>query len=646
MNHRMLIATFAVMLAGTTPLPAKDASYVGSVETISGSSDGVTRGTVFLDANRNSRLDEGEAGIQGVMVSNGREVVLTAGDGSYELPAYDDMNLFITKPSGHLPPVDAQMVPQFNYIHKVAGSPDLRFGGIAPTGPLPAEINFPLIADNVGDEFECLIFGDVQAYTNREVGYVRETLGKMLANRDNTKTECLIFEGDIAGDDLALYPRIKSIGALGSVPQYWVGGNHDIDFDATSDADSFDTFRAEWGPEYYSFDIGNVHFVTLDNVRYPCNGIDPHPFCSPDRKATYNGVISDRQLAWLENDLAQVPKDKLIILNAHIPFQSFTDAQDAKSQTDNFDKLAALVEGRTVLGLSGHTHTTENILPGESYEGWHKHTHVHAAPFHQIVTGAVSGSWWAGDLNDEGVPRGNQRLGAPRGFYKLSFDGSDYTDTYVRFGGTEDEQLHVSFSTPRFRQWARELIAYTQLYGAPSDVLPPVTVNDLFDPNMVTRADLQRGTWVAVNVWNGSRDSQVSITINGGEPMIATRTQEGEGEAKKSGSDYADPLTLAKQSTNGRMAFKSARNKEATDGFSIWRGDKWQGIPGPFRTWMLSVNSQHLWRVDLPADLPAGVHRLTAQTTDRYGRTFDHTIAFEVVETAPPMAWQNELWEQ
>ena len=108
------------------------------------------RGKVFLDANRNSRHDPNETGIAGVMVSNGREVVVTRFDGSYELPAYEDMNLFITKPAGYSAPVSDEMVPQFSYIHKMAGSPDLHFGGIAPTGPLPQAINFPLIEDPSG----------------------------------------------------------------------------------------------------------------------------------------------------------------------------------------------------------------------------------------------------------------------------------------------------------------------------------------------------------------------------------------------------------------------------------------------------------------------------------------------------------------
>ncbi len=67
----------------------------------------------------------------------------------------------------------------------------------------------------------------------------------MLAGRGNSSTECFIFEGDMMGDDLSLFDRFKRIIAKGQVPQYYVAGNHDLDIDATSDADSFDTFRRE-----------------------------------------------------------------------------------------------------------------------------------------------------------------------------------------------------------------------------------------------------------------------------------------------------------------------------------------------------------------------------------------------------------------
>ena len=309
MSFRPVLLALLCSTAAAFPAAAKDATYIGGVHVVRGDAPSdMARGRVFFDGNRNSELDAGEAGIAGVLVSNGREVTVTDANGGYELPAYDDMNLFITKKAGYAVPVSEQMVPQFNYIHKVAGSPPLRFGGIEPTGPLPQEINFPMIRDGSGDQFDCLVFGDTQPYSNREIGYVRETVGKMLASRDNSATECLIFEGDVMGDDLALYDRFKDIIAVGGVPQYFVPGNHDLDFDAESDAHSFDTFRREWGPEYYSFDIGEVHFVVLDNVRYPCNGVDAHPFCDPAGKPSYNGVIHQRQMDWLRNDLATCPK--------------------------------------------------------------------------------------------------------------------------------------------------------------------------------------------------------------------------------------------------------------------------------------------------------------------------------------------------
>ena len=602
-------------------------------------------GTVFLDANRNSVLDTGETGIAGVQVSNGREVVLTGADGSYEIPAYDDMNLFITKPADHAVPLSDEMVPQFHYVHKVAGSPDLRFGGIEPTGPLPSQINFPLIEDPVGAEFDCLMFGDAQPYSNREIGYVRQTVGQLLIDRDNATTECLIFEGDVMGDDLSLYPRFKEIVAKGEVPQYFVAGNHDLDFDAATDADSFDTFRREWGPEYYSFDIGDVHFVVLDNVRYPCNGVDDHAFCDPAENPTYNGVITDRQLAWLANDLANVPADKLIVLNAHIPFQTFTDNLAAKHQTDNFADLADIVAGRPTLGLSGHTHTTENLIEGTSYDGWEANTGLAAAPFHQIVTGAVSGSWWAGDRGTDGLPHGTQRLGSPRGYYKISFNGPQYVDTYHAFGKDEDEQLHASFNTPRFRAWSEKLLGYIELYGAPSDVLPPVTINDLGDLYMITTDDLAGGTWVAVNVWNGSKDSTVSVSLNGAAGFDGTLIQDGNGEAKKKGLNYADPLALALQSTQSDMTIRSDSGGDETAGFQTWKGTEWVGVAGPLGAWMLTDNSAHLWRVDLPEDLPTGVHVMTVTTTDRYGRTFDKSYPFEIVAELPNPNWETANWD-
>ncbi len=122
--------------------------------------------------------------------------------------------------------------------------------------------------------------------------------------------------------------------------------------------------------------------------------------------------------------------------------------------------------------------------------------------------------------------------------------------------------------------------------------------------------------------------------------MPAERTQKGEGEAAHVGVDFTDPWALAKQSTNGRIAYRSIQGGEATDGFQTWRGFQWEGPPGPFPSSLLTGKSNHLWRADLPSTLPTGAHRLEVLATDRYGRTFRQAVTFEVVEALPPMNWR------
>ena len=85
------------------------------------------------------------------------------------------------------------------------------------------------------------------------------------------------------------------------------------------------------------------------------------------------------------------------------------------------------------------------------------------------------------------------------------------------------------------------------------------------------------------------------------------------------------------------MAFRSYKGGDRTAGYTTWQGTEWKGVPGPFRQWMLTNKSSHLWRVDLPEVLPTGVYSMEIVTTDRCGRTFREAMQFEVVEQIPEM---------
>jgi len=628
------------------------------------------RGMVFEDRDNDGVRDRGEPGLRGIRVSNGLDVVETDARGRYALPlrsAADEAAgyaIFVVKPPTHELPLDADNVPQFAYLHKPEGSPrnvrgePFRFGGLAPTGALPRSVDFALLPGEKKTQFKIVVSGDTQTYSNNEISYMRDTLVREIAARDDI--EALLIEGDVVGDDLSLYPRFKSVVSAAGVPQYFVPGNHDLDFDAASDAHSFDTFRREFGPEYYSFEIGDVHFVVLDDVKYPCTAEDNadglHAACAnPDTSPTYSGTISAEQLEWLRNDLRFVPKDKLVVVNSHIPIVSFIDQNTARQMVDNqralYTVLGCDVEAsrcdRPLLAFSGHTHTNEQLRPGESYEGWATTLDsgalpagraVAAVPFPQIVAGAACGSWWSGDFDSAGVPEALTRFGDPRGYYVIEFDGNQYRDTFKATGKGSDAQMSVDFVTLPFLAWYQALQDWNATNPLAGDV-PPVTFNDLPDTRAIAQFELGQ-TLLSANVWNGSLDSQVFVRIDGGPSIPMQRTQAGAGENIL---ESLEPYALKRQMMVARHAYQSTSGNPRAQGIEMFRGNV-QGnspsTPRPISSGLWATQSNHIWQMALPTDLALGAHTAEITTIDAFGRSFSESVAFEVV--VRPLDPQNE----
>ena len=432
--------------------------------------------------------------------------------------------------------------------------------------------------------------------------------------------EALIVEGDVMGDDLSLFPRFKQALSLADTPQYYVPGNHDVDFDSPTNDNSFDTFKREWGAAYFSFDIGDVHFIVVNDVKYPCTPEDNkdgrHPECDmPATNPTFNAVITEDQMQWLENDLAHVPMDKLIVLNMHISIYSFINQNSAQDMVDNQVELIETLGcerapdgafppedcARPILAFSGHTHILEQIRPGEVFEGWETtlgpRRSAGPSPYPQIVTGAACGSWWPGDFDSGVVPESWQRNGGPRGYLVLEFDGNTYKDTFKATGMGAEKQMSIDLLTLEFQLWF-EAVALWRNGNPAADAVPPVNINDLPDTKQV-RTDELRATYLSVNVWNGSQDSVVAVSLDGGDAVSMTRTQPGEGE-----------------------------NIERTlDPFALKRCS-----PRPGDSFFWTDQSSHIWQVRLPGGLAEGFHVAKVTFTDRFGRTFDESFVFEVVE--------------
>lgn len=375
------------------------------------------RGVVFHDQNRNGIRDAGEPGIRGVRVSNQRDVVATDSEGRYALPVTDDSIVFVIKPSGWTPPLTTERVKRFYTIHKPAGSPPLRYAGVAPTGPLPASIDFPLTPQREPRRFRVLVFGDTQPRNQEEVDFIAHDVVADLIGSDAAFGMSL---GDVVFDDLTVFENLKRTKALIGIPWVYVHGNHDTNMDAPEDRLSDETWERYFGPNYYAFDWGRVHFVVLDNIHWIAR--------TETTRARYVSRLGAEQLAFVRNSLAHVPKDRLVVLLMHIPIMG----------TEDREELFRLLEDRPrTVSFSAHWHTQEHRFLG-SDDGWRGRT-----PHHHFIAATVSGSWWSGAPDERGIPHATMSDGAPNGHSVVTFDGDRYSIVFRAASRPASYQMNI-----------------------------------------------------------------------------------------------------------------------------------------------------------------------------------------------------------
>lgn len=387
-----------------------------------GSSLAQVKGYVYLDANGNGKMDKKETGVANVSVSNGLEVTQTDAKGFYTLPARQDQVIFAIKPSGYQFPLDSNNLAKNYRLLKPQGAPqDFRYKGAAPTGPMPALINFALRRQAENNDFRVLVFGDPQPYNLQEIEHFTKGVVAEVEGIQNIAFGLSL--GDLVGDNLSLHqPYIQAVKKVG-LPWYNVMGNHDMNYEAKTDSLSDETFEANFGPANYAFNVGNAHFIVLDNILYP----DPR-----DGKGYWGGFRED-QLQFIENDLKFVGKDKLIVLSFHIPL--LNENGQAFRQADRDRLFQLLKDYPHTLSLSAHTHLQRQNFYGKE-EGWPQEK-----PHHEYNAGTTSGDWYSGRLNAEGVPASTMRDGTPKGYAFLNINNNQYTIDYKVAGKANDYQM-------------------------------------------------------------------------------------------------------------------------------------------------------------------------------------------------------------
>lgn len=527
-------ASLAPLGLGPPPVPAiGDDGVVAATGRAEGPVVPV-EGVVYEDLDGDGSRDAGEPGVAGVRVSNGVDIAVTDAGGRYALTLQGDGAIFVIKPRDWRTPLDGTHLSRFYRLHRPNGSPDgdFRFPGVEPTGPLPPSVDFALHRHPESDRFRMVAIGDIQPYDDRHLAwYGRDVVAELVG----VEAEGAILLGDLVGNDLSLFEPLNAMNALIGVPIYPVLGNHDVNARAPDDALSAETWERVYGPATYAFQVGRVHFVVLDDVVW--GGAPPAAWMG---RGDYRGGLRPDQIRFLEQFVATVPDEDLLVLAMHIPL----DWESGRNTAQPRAVLRVLARHPRNLSLSGHTHSIRHRFfgPADGYAPPDGSLH------HHFTAGAASGNRYRGVRDEVGIPHATMRDGAPNGYALVEFDGARYRIRYKAARRPEAYQMNV---------------------------VAPDTV------------EAGRAVPVEVNVFNGSERTRVEMRVAGDGwegPWEALRQHEGRDPLYEEARD--------RERTPRDLDLEPAR----TTGH-LWRGRLPSDLePG---TYWIEVRATDMWgRVD------------------------------------------------
>jgi hypothetical protein len=310
------------------------------------------KGTVFVDRNNDGVQQSTEPGLAGVSVSNQDAVVVTDSLGHFELPRGPNHIIFVSTPdnfhaAGSFWHDVGDSVSTVAFAFRAAPAPkSLTFVDASDTHLSPASVaqtrRFRAIVDSIKPDF-VLIAGDL----------VKDALRV-------SETEARGYY-ELAAGEFGLF----------KCPVWLVPGNHE-NFGIETALSHVDPanplfgramYHHYFGPDYYSFNRGGVHFVGLNSV---------------DISGTsYYGHVDSVQLAWLAHDLSHLPAGMPVVTFNHIPLLS------AMNEFDGYDDGPPAPTLITVNGKTSFRHVVSNGQ--EVLALLRKHNHVLAIGAHSHV---------------------------------------------------------------------------------------------------------------------------------------------------------------------------------------------------------------------------------------------------------------------
>ena len=358
--------------------------------------------------------------IANVAVSDGFKIVTTDSKGYYELKSVDPQCWYIYCSL----PADVE-VPVNEY-----GQP--CFFKSYPSNSAQYDFTFEKLAG--GPEKEFVLFGlaDTQPSTTAHIDRFNvQAAPEIMSYSKSLGLPCYgIVLGDMVGSKPNLMPSMRDALSKSKtgIPIFACYGNHDhILCDSSHPAfpdkrnGSFyiklqRDFENCFGPVNYSFNRGDVHIISMRNVLNT----------SDVSVSAYKSGLTPEQFEWLKQDLALVPKDKMVLFCVHIPILNNGTLGDGTYRKEVLTMLNEYAEAHI---LSGHTHFMHPYDYVWNKTGFNIYEHCIAATRQDLMATNI------------------HRDGTPCGYNIFKVKGNKFVDWYYKgypYGmNTRDYQMRL-----------------------------------------------------------------------------------------------------------------------------------------------------------------------------------------------------------
>ena len=420
-------------------------------------------------------------GVENVVVSDGAEVTVTNEKGIYQLKSAKKWGyVFISVPSGYEVP-SVGVLPQFHRALKNSAD-------------VVERADFKLEKVDGQDSYKIFMLGDMHlANRTGDLGQFAQFTSDLTDYMTRHKGEKMyaLTLGDMTWDlywysNSYYFPQyLNTINSqIKNLQIFHTMGNHDNDFQTRSDYDAAVKYVDQICPTYYSFNIGKVHYVVMDDI--DCSSYDG------TESRNYVKSLSAEQLDWLAKDLSHVAKTTPVVVAMHAQvFYPTTSGFKIDHDQVNTLRLFDILDGYTVRFVTGHTHKLFNVTPDAPIVDGHN--------FREYNSGSVCASWWWSGNLTPGIHIGTD--GTPGGYGIWDVTGTDFQCLYKSTGWPEEYQSRsYDLNNVHFSMADVPLM--------PSDI--SASVKNAY-MQYVNAYPQNNDNEVLINIWNWNSDWTLSV---------------------------------------------------------------------------------------------------------------------------------------